>query len=665
MRRNRKNNLVLAFVALLLIMGLGYALLNTNLSINGTTNVSSASWNIYWDNIVLGSNNVTDITTPATISTGKTEVLFNVNFKEPGDTYEFTVDAVNDGSIDGMVNVVTNGVYAANGTTSKTLPDYLEYTVTYSDGIAIEQYQLLKSGERETYKVRVHYKEDITASQLPSTADNYVFKFEVTYVQADGNAKERERYSLNTEIQKLIDDNSSCMTKYSGQVTDQVGSTVTASNVYFNKCEDKRNIIFNNMCWQMIRTTENSGIKMVYNGDAIDGKCVSGRSNHNGIVQSDYSTQTLNSSYVYGDLFTYDTSNRTFTLTNPTTATWSNSTYEGLIGKYTCKNTTGTCTTLYNVNGYVSNTSAYTSSYTIGSTSYAQIGTSSFNANFESLAMVGYMFNKVYLSKNKSSSINGSKFGSTYTYNSSTNTYTLSGTTQNISNWSTGYNSINNTHYTCWNTTGSCTTISYIYFTDSNSASYIDITGGKGVNDTLGEMLSNNDVNRYNSSIKGIIDAWYKQNMSSKTSMLEDTVYCSERNITNYGGWKPDGGSTGSILIFENANNTTSLACSNLTDQFATSNNNAKLIYPVALINNEEWLNIGSNSLRSTGAPYWGFSPFIYFQVAFEFYFYSDGAMYNNITYFDFGVRPAITLKKGTRISGGEGSETDPFVIAE
>ena len=188
MRRNRKNNLVLVFVALLLILGIGYALLSTTLSINGATNVSSASWNIYWDNIVLGSNNVTDITTPATISTGKTEVSFNVNFKEPGDTYEFTVDAVNDGSIDGMVNVVTNGVYAANGTTPKTLPAYLEYTVTYSDGVAIEQNQLLKSGERETYKVRVHYKEDITASQLPSTADNYVFKFEVTYVQADENA---------------------------------------------------------------------------------------------------------------------------------------------------------------------------------------------------------------------------------------------------------------------------------------------------------------------------------------------------------------------------------------------------------------------------------------------------------------------------------------------
>ena len=187
-RSKKKNKIIPALIILLLGITLGYAYLNTELNINGTTNVSSANWNIYWDNIVFGSNNVTDVTTPATIQTGETEVLFNVNFSEPGDTYEFTVDAVNDGTIDGMISVVSNGVYALNGTTPKNLPDYLEYTVTYSDGVTISQNHLLEAGDTETYKVRVHYKEDISSSQLPSTADNFVFKFSVTYVQADSNA---------------------------------------------------------------------------------------------------------------------------------------------------------------------------------------------------------------------------------------------------------------------------------------------------------------------------------------------------------------------------------------------------------------------------------------------------------------------------------------------
>ena len=188
MIRNKKSKTTYILILLLLGITLGYAYLNTTLNINGTTNISSANWSIYWDNIVFGSNNVTDVNTPTTISQGLTEVLFNVNFSQPGDTYEFTVDAVNDGSIDAMISVVSNGVYAANGTTPKALPAYLEYSVTYEDGVEIAQNHLLEAGDTETYKVRVHYKEDINASQLPSTNDNYVFKFSVTYVQATSSA---------------------------------------------------------------------------------------------------------------------------------------------------------------------------------------------------------------------------------------------------------------------------------------------------------------------------------------------------------------------------------------------------------------------------------------------------------------------------------------------
>ena len=193
--------------------------------------------------------------------------------------------------------------------------------------------------------------------------------------------------------------------------------------------------------------------------------------------------------------------------------------------------------------------------------------------------MVGYMYNKVYNYKRKSPGTTEYKYGSGFTYDTNTNTYTLSGTTQNISTWSSGYNTINNTHYTCWNTTGTCSTISYIYYTSSTYAYYFDITGGKDVRDILEEMLSSNDVNRYNSSIKGIIDAWYVQNLSSKTNMLEDTVYCNARNITNYGGWNPEGGSTTPdfYITFKNFTSNNDLSCANETDQFAVSNNKAKL----------------------------------------------------------------------------------------
>ena len=61
-------------------------------------------------------------------------------------------------------------MYEANGTTERTLPDYLSYSVTYSDGVAVAVNQKLSANSTETYKVRVEYKTDIEASQIPSSA---------------------------------------------------------------------------------------------------------------------------------------------------------------------------------------------------------------------------------------------------------------------------------------------------------------------------------------------------------------------------------------------------------------------------------------------------------------------------------------------------------------
>ena len=476
---------------------------------------------------------------------------------------------------------------------------------------------------------------------------------------------------LFNKIISLSKEENACITKYEGEVTDSVGQTVQASNVYFDNCKEKRNVIFNNMCWQIIRTTENSGIKMVYNGDVVDGKCKSSRGNHKGIVQSSYGSQNIASSYLYGSSFTYDTSTNEFTLTDTTTATWSDSTYENLIGKFTCKSSSDTCTRIYQLNDYYSFTSAYLSYYKIDNTNIFEIGTSSFNAEDDSPSKVGYMFNKTYNYKYKELGTSEFKFGSTFTY--ANGTYTLAGTTQNISDWSTGYNQINNTHYTCWNITGECDTISYVYhafFSPSYSsrAHYINLTNGKNVKDALIEMLSSDDVNKYNSSIKGIIDAWYAKELSSKTNMLEDTVYCNARDVIDYGGWNPDGGNINGIesyLLFKNNVSTTNLACPNKTDQFAVGNNSAKLTYPVALISKEEMNNIEDNSLiTEESSMYWLLSPSCFGEKSTQQgAIYGDGRIHANDGNNMDGVRPAITLKNDILISSGTGSETDPWVI--
>ncbi|MBP5678947.1 MAG: hypothetical protein J6X28_03885, partial [Bacilli bacterium] len=190
MRQRTKYKISTAIlVALLLCITLGYAFLNANLNINGTSSIHNATWNVYWDNVQVTEGSVS-ATTP-TIDTSKTTVSFDITLHQPGDYYEFTVDAVNDGSIDAMIESITSTV---NNQAITTLPSYMNYEVTYADKKAIESNHLLRSGETEHYRVRVEYKLDVTPEELPENDQEFAFTFTMNDVQADENAHERKKY---------------------------------------------------------------------------------------------------------------------------------------------------------------------------------------------------------------------------------------------------------------------------------------------------------------------------------------------------------------------------------------------------------------------------------------------------------------------------------------
>ena len=70
---------------------------------------------------------------------------------------------------------------------------YISYTATYSDGVALEEKDYLKSGETQNIKVRVKYRDDINAEELPTETQTLSLKFMVNYIQADESAKDRNK----------------------------------------------------------------------------------------------------------------------------------------------------------------------------------------------------------------------------------------------------------------------------------------------------------------------------------------------------------------------------------------------------------------------------------------------------------------------------------------
>ena len=191
------------------------------------------------------------------------------------------------------------------------------------------------------------------------------------------------------------------------------------------------------------------------------------------------------------------------------------------------------------------------------------------------------------------------------------------------------------------------------------------MSNGIGISDAITEMLHADNVNHFNSSIKGIIDTWYAKYLSSYTNKLEDIVYCNDRTILDIGAMNPNGGNTYnySWLNFKNFIQSTSLVCTNITDQFAVTNNKAKLTYPVALITLEELGNITSDSLKATGTWYRSLTPDYYAgMAAFNYAIDYDGSVNYTPASESGGVRPVVSLGSNSSIVSGTGSEADPWI---
>jgi hypothetical protein len=188
-RNQRRQMMKLLLFILLVSISMGYALLSTTLTINGTSNIKGNTWDIHFANLQVtdGSVSIGTGDVAAAIQSSTTDITYTVTLNEPGDFYEFTVDALNAGSIDGMVESVTSKL---NDTVITTLPAYLDYSVSYSDGVTISPNQYLKAGETETYKVRIEFKKDIESTDLPTSVQTLTLDFGVAYIQADNTATE-------------------------------------------------------------------------------------------------------------------------------------------------------------------------------------------------------------------------------------------------------------------------------------------------------------------------------------------------------------------------------------------------------------------------------------------------------------------------------------------
>ena len=200
MRRYKKNNTamyLMIFILVVVAIGIGYAFLNKNLKINGTSNIAkNASWDVHFEDITMITN-TTNSSAPS-LTEQDTIINFTANLKVPTDEYSFSANIVNDGTIDAMVSEVVK----SNLTT--TQEKYTEFSVTYLDGTAINKKDKLAKGTSLPIKVKVKYKDDINAIDLPTTDESLSLSVTITYMQADSSANEVKMPDFATDSWEKI-----------------------------------------------------------------------------------------------------------------------------------------------------------------------------------------------------------------------------------------------------------------------------------------------------------------------------------------------------------------------------------------------------------------------------------------------------------------------------
>jgi len=177
-----KKRLVFAFsIFFIMFIGIGYAYVRRTLNITNNTKISSLSWNLHFDNFSVTSGSITPLS-ETNVSDNNMKITTNLEFKNSGEFYEYTVDIVNDGTIDAMIESVEGLDLTAEQS------KYFEYSATYSDGVAISQNQRLRGKTRETIKVRIALKDNILLSDLPTEILDLKFTLKLNYIQANNNA---------------------------------------------------------------------------------------------------------------------------------------------------------------------------------------------------------------------------------------------------------------------------------------------------------------------------------------------------------------------------------------------------------------------------------------------------------------------------------------------
>ena len=195
-----------------------------------------------------------------------------------------------------------------------------------------------------------------------------------------------------------------------------------------------------------------------------------------------------------------------------------------------------------------------------------------------------------------------------------------------------------------------------------------------------GTSLTEVNANTNDSKIKSYLDSWYSTNLNKYTSYIADSGFCNDRTLSTRSN-NGDGVQTNISTIYAAydrywTNYNPTLMCKNASNDLFTvseTDGNQALTYPIGLITIDELMLAGyrNNYINKLAYPYSGYT---YWTMslngfdsgsgtAYEFTLGSGGIASGGWLVGTYGVRPVINLNSNVEITGGIGTQNEPFVV--
>ena len=214
-----------------------------------------------------------------------------------------------------------------------------------------------------------------------------------------------------------------------------------------------------------------------------------------------------------------------------------------------------------------------------------------------------------------------------------------------------------------------------------NSQRNLPLYVGYMYGNTSGTTSDEVNANTNDSTIKSYLDSWYSTNLSEYANYIADSGFCNDRTLSTRSN-NGNGVQTNVTTYYAAygryyTNYNPSLVCPNAKNDLFTvseTDGNQALTYPIGLITIDELMLAGARN-EYVNKLYYPFSEYTYWTMsphsfhssntaAYEFILGSDGLALSDWVANTNGVRPVINLRSDVQISGGIGTQNEPFVLS-